>query len=324
MTASSLFHRVTTAGGREGPHVVIAAGVHGDEFEPMSAARRLSEGLEGKVVRGRVTVVPVANVSAYRLGRRAGEDGLDLARTFPGRPDGSVTERVAHELSALIREADVFVDLHTGGLRLSVVPLAGYVLHPDPAVLEVQRQLAGAFGLPVVWGTDPSLDGRSLSVARDAGVPAIYAEYLGGGGFARTACEALVRGCRNVLAVLGVIGGGPAAPPWSPLVIEDGRPNSGFMQLQHPAPVGGFFEPSVSLGGRVSLGDPLGTIHDPLGGDSVVVPAGRSGVVLVLRVFPPVEPGESLGVVAEADGGVPTWSSGPEGGDWDLARRVGL
>lgn len=41
--------------------------------------------------------------------------------------------------------------------------------------------MARAFGLPLIWGTDPTLPGRSLSVARDANVPAIYAEYLGGG-----------------------------------------------------------------------------------------------------------------------------------------------
>ena len=43
--------------------------------------------------------------------------------------------------------------------------------------------MARAFNLPLIWGTDASLEGRSLSVARDAAVPAIYAEYLGGGVF---------------------------------------------------------------------------------------------------------------------------------------------
>ena len=54
---------------------------------------------------------------------------------------------------------------------LAVLPLVGYGLHGDESVLEGQRQMARAFNLPVVWGTDASLEGRSLSVARDANPP---------------------------------------------------------------------------------------------------------------------------------------------------------
>ena len=47
----------------------------------------------------------------------------------------------------LIRAADYYIDLHTGGTRLRVLPLAGYSLHPDRRILEVQRRMARAFGL---------------------------------------------------------------------------------------------------------------------------------------------------------------------------------
>src|SRR6185437_995270 len=121
------------------------------------------------------------------------------------RSAGSVTERVAHALSRLIRSADFYVDLHTGGTRLRVLPLVGYMLHPDLGVLDAQRRMARAFGLPIIWGTDPSLNGRSLSVARDARIPAIYAEYHGGGGYDPEGVGAYVSGCLNVLTELGMI-----------------------------------------------------------------------------------------------------------------------
>ena len=101
-----------------------------------------------------------------------------------------------------IRSANYYIDLHSGGTRFRVLPLAGYTLHPDPKVLEAQRRMARAFGLPFIWGTDPKLDGRSLSVARDALVPAIYAEYHGGGGCDPAGVDAYVQGCLNVLADL--------------------------------------------------------------------------------------------------------------------------
>src|SRR3954471_17040588 len=86
-----------------GPRVLITGGVHGDEFEAMAALGRLCALLGERVVRGQVTLVPVVNEAAFRLGQRVAGDGLDLARTCPGRPDGSVTEQIAHALSALLR-----------------------------------------------------------------------------------------------------------------------------------------------------------------------------------------------------------------------------
>src|SRR6185295_13256948 len=190
---------------------------------------------------------PLVNESAFRRGQRTGEDGLDLARTCPGKADGSVTERFAYELSQLIRSADLYIDLHTGGTRLTVLPLTGYVLHLDPVVLEQQRRMARAFGLPLAWGTDPNLPGRSLSVARDANIPAIYAEYLGGGRFDPAGVTAYVGGCRNVMAEFGMLDETPVHPVSALQVVEDARPGSGHMQINHPAPCEGFFEPAVKL-----------------------------------------------------------------------------
>jgi predicted deacylase len=299
-------------GGRhDGPHVLITGGVHGDESEPIAAIRRLGRELARRTLRGRVTLVPVVNEAAFRLGRRTADDGLDLARTCPGRPDGSITERVAFALAALIRTADAYIDLHTGGLRLQVTPLAGYMLHPDPAVLDRQRRMARAFGLPLIWGTDPNLEGRSLSVARDAGVPALYAEFLGGGGCDPRGVAAYVRGCLNVLADLAVIDEELVLPEAEPLVVEDDRPNSGVLQVQHPAPLGGIFEPLAPLGGRVRAGEILGTVSDLLGREAVPVPSERAGIVLSIRSFSCVSEGDGTAVVLETDRTPPPWDAPP-------------
>jgi predicted deacylase len=279
--------------------VLITGGVHGDEFEPMAAIRCLMGRLRSEAVRGRVTLVPVVNEPAFRRGQRTADDGLDLARSCPGRPDGSITERIAHALSEMIRSADFYIDLHTGGTRLRVLPLVGYTLHPDGEVLAMQRRMAQAFRLPVVWGTNPNLEGRSLSVARDARIPAIYAEYLGGGSCDPAGIAAYVQGCLNVLADLGMIADLPVPSPAAPLVVEDDRPGSGHMQVNHPAPCEGFFEPAVALGQRVEAGDLLGTVTDLLGDRAESICAAYAGIVLVLHTFARIEAGESIGVVLE-------------------------
>jgi predicted deacylase len=282
-----------------GPHVLITGGVHGDEFEPMAAVRRHIQILRAEKLRGRVTLVPVVNESAFRLGRRTGEDGLDLARTCPGRSDGTATEQIAFALSELIRTADYYIDLHTGGTRLQVLPLVGYTLHPVAEVLATQRRMARAFGLPIIWGTDPNLNGRSLSVARDARVPAIYAEYHGGGGCDPAGIDAYVQGCLRVLADVGMIESVPSPPTSEPLIVEDNRPDAGHMQVNHPSPCEGFFEPAVELGQHVQEGDLFGTVTDVLGRHAEPIHAAHAGIVLVLHTFARVDAGESVGVVLE-------------------------
>jgi predicted deacylase len=288
----------TIVTGSSGPHLLILAGVHGDEFEPMACVRRLMREVSPDELTGKLTLVPVANEAAFELGTRTAEDGLDLARVCPGRVDGSITERTAHALSALIRTADFLIDLHTGGTALTVWPLTGYKLHANLEVRETQRRMARAFNLPLVWATDPNLEGRTLSVARDANIPAIYAEYLGGGRVEPEGVTAYVEGCLNVMAELGMLDR-PRPESRIEYEVEDHRESAGHMQICNLSPMTGFFEPAVEVGQRVAKGDLLGVVCDVLGEQRCEVRSSQTGIVLVLRTFCRVAEGDSLGVILE-------------------------
>jgi predicted deacylase len=291
--APVILRHKTIAGHLPGPHLLITGGVHGDEFEPMATARRLLRVLDPARLRGRVTIVPVVNEPAFARGRRTAEDERDLARTCPGRDDGTPTERIAAALSRLIRAADFYIDLHTAGSLFQILPLAGYSLHSDARILEQQRTMARAFNLPIVWGTNGRLDGRSLSVARDANVPAIYVENGGGGSCDPDRVAACVEGCLNVAGCLGMLDR-PACESEVRYVVEDDRDESGHLQRQHPAPSAGYFQSAVQLGKIVERGQPLGHVLDPLGEQSTVVTAYDGGIVLFLRTFPSVQAGDPL------------------------------
>ncbi|MVM38743.1 succinylglutamate desuccinylase [Spirosoma sp. HMF3257] len=238
-----------------GPHVVFIAGVHGDEYEPMLATEQLQHLLPNELRKGTVTLVGVANQSAFLRSARCGEDLLDLARTCPGKPDGSLTERVASDLSKLIETADYLIDLHTGGVMFDIAPLAGYMLHPDKTILARQRKMAWACGLPIVWGTEPTPKGRTLSVARDAGIPAIYLEYGGGTGIRTQVVTAYQQACLNVLALLGLVTATYSPQPESVVFwVEDYRDHSGYLQAMMPSPIDGIFVGEVSPGGFVKQG----------------------------------------------------------------------
>ncbi len=266
----------------------------------MRAVRTLIADLTPLELRGKVTLVPVVNEPALHRGQRCGDDALDLARSCPGRPDGTITEQIAHALTRLIRSADHYIDLHSGGTSMRVLPLVGYMLHPDAAVLDMQRRMARAFNLPILWGTDARLEGRSLSAARDAGVPAIYAEYLGGDADDLAGVRALVEGCLNVMGELRMIARDPA-PRAVEHAIEDPRPNSGHMQVCYPSPIAGFFEPAARLGDHIRAGTLVGTVADALGEQVQAIYSRQSGLVLVLHTCANVSAGESLAVILELD-----------------------
>jgi predicted deacylase len=217
--------------------------------------------------------------------------------------DGSITERAAHALSRLIHEADYFIDLHTGGKLFTLIPLAGYSLHKEARILDAQRKMARAFNLPFIWGTTPNLAGRSLSVARDARVPAIYVEHGGGTAFDPAAVADLIDGCLNVMADVGMIDR-PGPPSRILTTVEDPRENSGHLQINYPSPMDGIFEPAVTAGQWVEKGEVLGRVTDPLTGNVMNVPAENAGLLVMLRAAPRVHVNEALAAVVEAPRGL--------------------
>ena len=298
MSQSDLFQWRRITGRQSGPHLLILGGVHGDEFEPMVAIRRLAAKVSAAELRGTLTLVPVVNEPAFLCGQRVAEDGLDLARTFPGRADGSITERIAHAAGELIRTADYLIDLHTAGTTMDIVPLTGYMLHRNEEVLDKQRKMAAAFNLPLVWGTTPDLEGRSLSLAHDLNVPAIYAEYRGAAVCRSDGVDAYVQGCLNVMSDLTMIDG----HGWrktAQVVVEDARPDSGHLQINNLSPCTGFFESVMQLGQHVRAGELLGTISDPLGQDVKQIHSKQNGMIVLLRTFSRVLQGDCLAVVVE-------------------------
>lgn len=298
MSTPALQQRVIT-GDKPGPHLLITGGVHGDEFEPMVVVRRLIRQIKPSQLRGRLTLIPVVNEGAYWRGHRTADDGLDLARSFPGKADGSVTQRTAHAAASAIRGADYFVDLHTGGTTMALWPLAGYGLVPDAKTLAAQRRMARAFNLPLIWGTT-LLPGRSLSEAGDANIPAIYAEWGGAAACLDEAVAGYFEGCLNVLSTLGML---DRAMPESRVkyAIEDNREQAGHLQINNPSPMAGCFIPKVRLGEIVKKGQTYGTVSDVLGDRVIEVPAPVDGLVILLRTFPMVKEKETLAVMIELD-----------------------
>ncbi|MBK8505996.1 MAG: succinylglutamate desuccinylase/aspartoacylase family protein [Saprospiraceae bacterium] len=290
--------KLVVNGEEPGPHLLITAGVHGDEYEPMETVRRvfkIVEAVQSKL-KGTLTLVPVVNQPAFKLAERTGADKLDLARICPGKEEGSESEQIAYAVSTLIKTADYYIDMHNGGRYHNIFPFSGYVLHSDESVLESQRQLAKAFLLPIIWGTDPGLQGRTLSVARDANIPAIYTEIGGAGIYQESNTVLAVEGCINVLKFLGMLPG-KAKDSNISYHLEDHRKESGHLQRLLPSPTDGFYMPVVSFGQEVKEGEIIGYVQDVLGQSRTPIKADQSGIIFILRSVASVQKGDALGAI---------------------------
>jgi predicted deacylase len=281
---------VLVARGREpGKTVVVLGGVHGDEYEGMMAVREVYRGLDLWELNGTFIGVPVCNPPAFSTHSRTSPlDGQNLARVFPGRPDGTVSEITAHILTeAVISRADFLIDLHSSGSFMAMALLAGY-FKGDNEQARISREAAMRFGLPLIWGHESVADGRSLTPAHRMGIPWIYTECPAGGRLNPEYAEAYANGVRNVMRYLGILSG--EATVTEPLRELAGE---GDTDKSLAAPVGGFLRSHVGLLDEVAAGDLLGVVEDLAGTTLAEIRAPSRGTVIVHRFSPSVNAGDS-------------------------------
>jgi uncharacterized protein len=258
------------------------AGVHGCEYTSMLGLRRFLAVLDENALRGRLLVVPIANLAAFhtRTPFVVPHDGLNLNRCFPGNPDGSFTERLAYQLfETVVRQSDYHLDLHAGD---QVEALEPFTIFDVSAVEEQSRRLSAAYGLRYCVRTERSASpvaGTSSSAAAQAGIPAITAEAGGCGLVDEVSVNLHVSGIRRVLSALGVL---PAPFAASAPPVELGR----WVWLR--STTGGWWAPSVGPGERVKAGALVGTVSSLVNSETEEIRAPEEGVPLFITTSPAV------------------------------------
>jgi len=277
-------------GAKPGPRLIVTAGVHGSEFCSIEAAQRLLA-MTPDDIAGTLVVLPIVNLEAFR--KRSiyivPADGKNLNRVFPGRADGSASERLAHWLvTNAYAQADFYIDLHGGDLNEALVP---FVIYPDGD--ERAKQLALLFGLPNVIASQTK--GFSISAASARGVPAILAEVSGNGLWDDELVAPLVDGVKRVMQLIGMRAGQVAMPRNPPPV-----QTLAFIS----SPVDGLWYPSQGIAAKVTSDQTLGEVRDLMGRRLVVVKAPTTGTVLFQMTSLSVNAGEALlGIGSVRSGG---------------------
>jgi hypothetical protein len=286
-------------GSRPGPVLALIAGNHGYEYAPIIALQRLLPQLDPKQMAGTVVMVHVANMPSFlrRTIYYSPVDGKNLNRTYPGKTDGTVSERIAYQITKeVIERADYVIDLHCGDGNESLRPYSYWDVNTGgPDVVERSKQLALAFGLDHIVmdrerPADPQASIYCSTTATTRGKPAITTES---GALGQTDHASIARiewGVMNVMRHLKMIDG-EAQMVERPLFIDRNE------VLR--STVTGIFYPLVERGHTVAERTLLGYVTDFAGKRLLELRAPFSGEVLYILGTPPVNQGEPLAMIGQ-------------------------
>ena len=281
--ASHLNIPVFVARGVEpGPTLCLTAGIHGDELSGVEVARRAFVATDPKALSGTLIALPIVNAEGFRSGSRYLSDRRDLNRYWPGSANGSVASIIAGAVfTRVLSNCDALIDLHTASFHRTNTPQIR-VDAGDERSLALARHFTDAI---IVAGKGPS--GSLRREAVDAGIPAIIYEAGEPMRFELDKIEPGVAGVRNVMRFLEMVPGEATTIPADRIFYR-----SSWSRV--PMGAGGFFYPEADLGDRVTEGQTLGHVIDPLTDVSTPTKAHRSGEIIGRAVAQPVLSGYGL------------------------------
>jgi N-alpha-acetyl-L-2,4-diaminobutyrate deacetylase len=237
------------------------------------------------------------NYPAFQAGTRTSPiDQGNMNRSFPGKPDGTMTQKIADYFQRyLLPISDYVVDIHAGGKTLDFIPFAAAHILDDKdqqaRCVAAMEAFAAPYSLMLL-----EIDSLGMydNAAEDMGKVFVSTE-LGGGGSASAASIAIAdRGLKNILKHAGIMKGAIDNALSQLLDMPDG---DCFIFSEHQ----GLVEYCSDLGAMVRQGDLIVRIYDVTrtGADPACYYAKRDGL-LTGRHFPGlVGMGDCLVMIAD-------------------------
>lgn len=284
-------------GALPGPRLYLQCLIHGGENVGPIAAARFLRSLDLAAFKGSIAALMVANPLGQRQhSRLTPQDGTNLNRIFPGKPDGSVGEQLVHRLLALAGEhgGDAVLDLHSGG-ELTIT--AFYVIHDakfDGPAQRASKALAAQVGSRFQWGASEDwMDGTFLThVSRIHGKTALIIESGGGARVREEDLANFSTALQGAARALGMLDG-------APLTATDIRRGGNAVHVKCTR--GGFWHCAVEPGQDMVRGDLMGEMVDLYGQvvETIRCPAGQAWVGSIRRPWMPLYAGDQVVEVVE-------------------------
>jgi predicted deacylase len=244
---------------------------------------------------GILVLVQVANVPSY-LGRGVYSNPFDfknLNRVFPGKIDGTFSERLAYTLSnEIIGKSDYYIDLHGGEFNERLLNYVYFFYGcKDKELSRKSRLMAHAMGnthlIPYDYSTLPDSEPSVYSdtEAFRRGIPSITAEFGDIGEVDPEILEFALKGLENLMRTIGMLEGEPFVVKQVSYLLDET-----FLISESE----GIFYSLVDKGDHVEEASLLGYTTDFWGNRIQEFRAPYSGIVVVTNRSPAINKGESV------------------------------
>src|SRR5262252_8242131 len=152
---------VVVNGSKPGKVLALVSGAHGTEYVSIIAIEKLIAQLDPTQITGTVILVPLINIQSFeqKVPHVNPVDNKNMNRFYPGRPDGTQTERASYLITnEIVGRCDYLIDYHGGDLDESLRPYAYWAPTGREAQDRISKAMVLAFGLDhiIVWRDRPT------------------------------------------------------------------------------------------------------------------------------------------------------------------------
>jgi N-alpha-acetyl-L-2,4-diaminobutyrate deacetylase len=219
-----------------------------------------------------------------------------MNRSFPGRPDGTVTQKLCHFIATqLVPKADIVLDFHSGGSTLDFLPFAAAHILEDKSQEAACMAAMQAFNAPYsVRMLEIDNVGMFDTEVENQGKVFVTTELGGAGTSTARTVEIARKGIRNLLIHAGILDGEVETAPTTQLDMPD---KDCFLFSQ----MSGLIEYLIELGDQVEIGQPIARIWpaDRTGIAPAEYCSLRAGILTARHVPGLVKVGDFISLVAE-------------------------
>lgn len=266
---------VTIINGKNaGKTVLITSGIHNAEYTGIQTAIELAAELLPDEITGCLILIHPVNISGFenRTMSVVAEDGKNLNRIFPGDPNGTIGDKIAHFIvTTFFSQADYYLDLHAGDGFEALTPYVYYVGAAAAAVVEQSKAMAEKINVPYMVKSFTATGG-AYNYAGSCGIPGILIERGGEARWSKAEIDLYKADVKNVLRSLNVLAGAVNLSAQKPVDVVD--------VIYEAARVTGCWYPDKTPGECVKKGETLGVIKDYFGNVLASYHAEYEGVIL--------------------------------------------
>lgn len=288
-------------GVKPGPVLALVSGAHGTEYASIIALEELIRSLDPSQVAGTVIIVPLVNIQSFeqKVPHVNPVDGKSMNRFYPGKVDGTQTERASWLITKQVVEpSDYLIDYHGGDLDENLRPYSYWPKTGNAKQDATTHDMVLAFGLDhiIVWSDrpkDPNASRYLDNTANTRGKPAIAVEAGYSGTVETDDVHALVAGTFSVMRYLKML-------PGSATMVEHPVWFGKIDTVTSEQP--GIFYPLVHRGTYVESGMKIGYVTDYFGKIIFEAHAPAAGVVLYICGVPSMKKGDTVANVGEITG----------------------